>query len=111
MMRPLLLSLIQTCFRAIKSFDAGAWRDRCALESPHRQIKSLRYIPVGDAAAGATYHSGTYLPTDGTSGTAPSQEILFRTVEAAKRAIRAGHFASTSRLQDLHGGGVALIDL
>jgi hypothetical protein len=66
---------------------------------------------MGDAAARATYHSGTYLPTDGTSGTAPSQEILSRTVEAAKRAIRAGHFAPTFRLQDLHGGSVALIDL
>src|SRR5712671_758577 len=33
------------------------------------------------------------------------------TVEAAKRAIRAGHFAPTFRLQDLHGGSVALIDL
>ncbi len=36
---------------------------------------------------------------------------MSRTAEAAKRAIRAGHFAPTFRLQDLHGGSLALIDL
>jgi hypothetical protein len=56
-------------------------------------------------------NSGTCLPSDGTSDTAPSQEILSRTAEAAKRAICAGQFAPTFRLQDLHGGSVALIDL
>jgi hypothetical protein len=59
-------------------------------------------------------HVGEFrdLPPDhGTSGTAPSQEILSPTAETAKRAIPAGHFAPTFRLQDLHGGSVALIDL
>jgi peroxiredoxin len=56
-------------------------------------------------------NSGTCLPAGGDSGTAPSQELLSRAAEAAKCAIRAGYFAPTFRLQDLHGGSVALIDL
>jgi hypothetical protein len=55
--------------------------------------------------------SGSRLPPDQASGTAPSQELLSRTAKAAKRAIRAGQFAPTFRLQDLHGGSVALINL
>jgi peroxiredoxin len=55
--------------------------------------------------------SGSRLPPDQAPGTAPSQELLSRTAKAAKRAIRAGQFAPTFRLQDLHGGSVALIDL
>lgn len=51
------------------------------------------------------------LAADEDSGVAPSTELLLRTTEAAKRAIRAGQFAPTFRLQDLHGGSVSLLDL
>jgi peroxiredoxin len=42
---------------------------------------------------------------------APSAELLVLTSEAAKHAVRAGQFAPTFRLQDLHGGTAALVDL
>jgi peroxiredoxin len=45
-----------------------------------------------------------------TSG-APSEELLMLTSVAARHAVRAGQFAPTFRLQDLHGGTAAMVDL
>jgi len=42
---------------------------------------------------------------------APSEELLARASKAGRQAARAGHFAPTFRLQDLHGGTAALVDL
>jgi peroxiredoxin len=42
---------------------------------------------------------------------APSDTLLARASEAAKHAVRAGQFAPTFRLPDLHGGSAALVDL
>ena len=42
---------------------------------------------------------------------APSEDLLARASEAARQAARAGQFAPTFRLQDLHGGTAALVDL
>jgi peroxiredoxin len=42
---------------------------------------------------------------------APSAEILARAAAAARHAVRAGRYAPTFRLEDLHGGSVALVDL
>lgn len=38
-------------------------------------------------------------------------ELLARTQKAAVRAVRAGQFAPTFRLPDIHGGNLALVDL
>ena len=45
------------------------------------------------------------------SDTAPGEDILALTAEAVKHAVSAGQLAPTFRLQDLHGGIAALIDL
>jgi len=50
------------------------------------------------------------LPDPAVEG-APNEELLARAAEAARRAVRAGQFAPTFRLQDLHGGNAALVDL
>ncbi len=42
---------------------------------------------------------------------APNAEILAQAADAARRAVRAGQFAPTFRLADLHGGNAALVDL
>ena len=49
--------------------------------------------------------------SDETPGPLPGPEILARTAEAAKRAVRAGDFAPTFRLEDLHGGTAASVNL
>lgn len=41
----------------------------------------------------------------------PADALLARAREAAPRAVRAGQFAPTFRLPDIHGGNLALIDL
>lgn len=48
---------------------------------------------------------------DNAPDNAPSAEILARAAQAAGRAVRAGQFAPTFRLPDLHGGSAALVDL
>ncbi len=47
----------------------------------------------------------------GSADTGPGAEILARSAEAAQHAIRAGDHAPSFRLEDLHGGSVALVDL
>lgn len=42
---------------------------------------------------------------------APGDELLQFTSRAARHAVRAGRFAPTFRLEDLHGGTAAMVDL